>query len=101
MAFDKMREKRSSIFCLSGSSDTMVGYVARKWAAIRSERVTQNCLDQSAALPTRGMLVSCFFFVSLSTLKVEPHIWPWLSTRGTALISCSGCSKLCSPPEVV
>ena len=56
-------------------------------------------MDQFAALPTLGMPVS--FLASTSTLKFAPHIWPELSTRGSALNSFSGCSKLLKPPEVV
>lgn len=33
----------------------------------------------------------------LSTLNKEPHIWPWLSTRGTGFKGLIGCSKLWSP----
>jgi hypothetical protein len=36
----------------------------------------------------------------ISTLNKEPHIWPWLSTRGTGFKGLIGCSKLCSPSEL-
>eukprot|EP01018_Ginkgo_biloba_P033854 Gb_16790 [translate_table: standard] len=52
---------------------------------------------QLAELPTRGMT---WTFEYVSTLKVEPHTWPSLSTLGIAFILCRGCSKLCRPPRL-
>jgi hypothetical protein len=67
---------------------------SNKWSC------NQILLDQLAALPTLGMPVDSFL-ASASTLKVEPHTCPELSTLGTGFNSLSGCSKLLKPPDVV
>lgn len=53
-----------------------------------------------AALPTLGM-PTVSLLDSASTVKVAPHTWPELSTRGTGFTSLRGCSKLLKPPEEV
>ena len=58
----------------------------------------QNSLAQLATLPTLGML-ACFL-EKTSTLKLAPHIFPSLSTRGIGINLFKGCSKLCKPPDV-